>query len=219
MVSERIAMMASKELAAIRILGVDDHPALLQGIAAIVEMEPDMMMVGEASNGVEALEAFERLRPDVTLMDLQMPRMGGLDALAAIRARWREARIIVLTTYQGDVQAARAIKSGAAAFLLKSSLRTELLAAIRAVHAGRRHLSPEIAQEIALHSGDDPLTEREVGILILVAEGNANKAIAWKLSISEDTVKTHMRSIFEKLCVDDRTHAVTEALRRGIIAL
>jgi DNA-binding NarL/FixJ family response regulator len=152
-------------------------------------------------------------------MDLQMPRMSGLEAIDAIRAKARDARIIVLTTYQGDVQAARAIKSGASAFLLKSSLRTELLTAIRAVHAGRRHLSAEIAQEIALHSGDDPLTEREIGILVLVAEGKANKMIAWQLSISEDTVKTHMRSIFAKLSVDDRTHAVTEALRRGVITL
>jgi DNA-binding NarL/FixJ family response regulator len=198
---------------------VDDHPALRQGIAAIVEMEGDMLLVGEASNGVEAVEAFANLRPDVTLMDLQMPRMGGLEAIDAIRRQAHNARIIVLTTYQGDVQAARAIKSGAAAYLLKSSLRTELLDAIRAVHAGRRHVSAEIAQEIALHSGDDPLTEREVNILLLVAEGKANKAIAWQLSISEDTVKTHMRSIFGKLCVDDRTHAVTEALRRGVITL
>jgi DNA-binding NarL/FixJ family response regulator len=203
----------------IRILTVDDHPAIRQGIAAIVEMESDMLMVGEASSGVEAIEAFERLRPHVTLMDLQMPQMGGLDAIVAIRGRWGDARIIVLTTYQGDVQAARAIKSGAMAYLLKSSLRTELLSAIRTVHAGKRHIAAEVAQEMALRSGEETLTEREIAVLSLVAEGNANKAIAWQLSISEDTVKTHIRSIFGKLCVDDRTRAVTEALRRGVITL
>lgn len=203
----------------IRILVVDDHPALRQGIAAIVEMESDMLMVGEASNGSEAVEAFEKLKPNVTLMDLQMPRMSGIEAIDAIRARWSDARIIVLTTYQGDVQAARAIKSGAMAYLLKSSLRTDLLAAIRAVHGGKRHIAAEIAQEMALRSGEEALTEREIAVLSLVAEGNANKAIAWQLSITEDTVKTHMRSIFGKLCVDDRTRAVTEALRRGFITL
>ncbi|MEG3175348.1 response regulator transcription factor [Sphingomonas sp. RB3P16] len=203
----------------IRILSVDDHPALRQGIAAIVELESDMEMVGEASSGTEAIEAFERLRPHVTLMDLQMPGMGGLEAINAIRAGWRDARIIVLTTYQGDVQAARAIKSGAMAYLLKSSLRTELLAAIRAVHVGRRYISAEIAQEMALRAGEESLTERETAVLRLAAEGNANKAIAWQLSITEDTVKTHMRSIFGKLGVDDRTRAVMEALRRGIIDL
>ncbi|WP_260600105.1 response regulator [Sphingomonas endolithica] len=211
--------MTTSTAGRIRILTVDDHPAIRQGIAAIVEMESDMLMVGEASSGGEAIKAFERLRPHVTLMDLQMPQMGGLDAIDAIRARWGDARIIVLTTYQGDVQAARAIKSGAMAYLLKSSLRTELLSAIRAVHAGKRHIAAEVAQEMALRSGEETLTEREIAVLSLVAEGNANKAIAWQLSISEDTVKTHMRSIFGKLCVDDRTRAVTEALRRGVITL
>lgn len=211
--------MTSGTAGPIRILIVDDHPALRQGIAAIVEMESDMLVVGEACNGAEAVDAFETLRPHVTLMDLQMPRMGGLEAIDALRARWRDARIIVLTTYQGDVQAARAIRSGAMAYLLKSSLRTELLTAIRAVHAGRRYISAEIAQEMALRAGEEALTEREIAVLSLVAEGNANKAIAWQLSISEDTVKTHMRSIFGKLCVDDRTQAVTEALKRGFITL
>lgn len=203
----------------IRILTVDDHPALREGIAAIVEMERDMQIVGEAANGAEAIAAFANLRPDVTLMDLQMPRMNGIDAIAAIRGQARHARIIVLTTYQGDVQAARAIKAGAAAYLLKSTLRTELLDVIRLVHAGRRHVSAEIAREIALHAGEESLSEREIGILRLVADGKANKAIAWQLSISEDTVKTHMRTIFGKLCVDDRTHAVTAALRRGVMTL
>ena len=203
----------------IRILTVDDHPALREGITAIVEIERDMLIVGEAGNGAEAIEAFTNLRPDVTLMDLQMPRMSGIEAIEAIRGQARHARIIVLTTYRGDVQAARAIKAGAAAYLLKSSLRTELLDAIRLVHAGRRYVSAEIAREIALHSGEESLSEREIGILRLVADGKANKAIAWQLSISEDTVKTHMRTIFGKLSVDDRTHAVTAALRRGVMTL
>jgi DNA-binding NarL/FixJ family response regulator len=203
----------------IRVMTVDDHPALRDGIAAIVELQPDMVMVGEAANGEEAVAAFANLRPDVTLMDLQMPGMGGVEAIAAIRTEARNARIIVLTTYDGDVQAAQALKAGAAAYLLKSALRKELLDTIRAVHAGRRHIPPEIAQEIALHAADDPLSEREITILRHVAAGEANKAIAWALSISEDTVKAHMKSIFSKLDVGDRTQAVTAALRRGIIAL
>ncbi len=203
----------------IRILIVDDHPALRDGIAAIVATQRDMLLVGEAANGREAVAAFANLRPDVTLMDLQMPMMNGLEAIAAIREQMRNARIIVLTIYDGDVQAARALKAGASAYLLKSSLRTELLDTIRSVHTGRRHVPAEIAQEIALHAADDPLSEREVAILRLVASGNANKAIAWSLSISEDTVKAHMKSIFAKLNVNDRTHAVTEALRRGIFEL
>ncbi len=203
----------------IRIMTVDDHPALRDGIAAIVEMESDMVLVGEASNGAEAIAAFHNLRPDITLMDLQMPKIGGLEAIAAIREKARNARIIVLTTYHGDVQAARALKAGASAYLLKSSLRTELLDTIRSVHAGRRHVPPAIAQEIALHAADEPLSPRELDILRLVATGKANKEIAWKLSISEDTVKAHMKSIFGKLDVNDRTHAVTAALRRGMIEL
>jgi len=203
----------------IRIMTVDDHPALRDGIAAIVELQRDMLLVGEASNGAEAIAAFANLRPDVVLMDLQMPVMGGVDAIAAIRKDSRNARIIVLTTYDGDVQAARALKAGAAAYLLKSSLRKELLDTIRSVHAGRRHIPPQIAQEIALHAADEPLSEREIGILQLVAAGNANKQIAWRLSISEDTVKAHMKSIFSKLDVNDRTHAVTAALKRGVIEL
>ncbi len=203
----------------IRILTVDDHPALRDGIAAIVELQPDMVLAGEASNGAEAIAAFAELRPDVTLMDLQMPGMSGLDAIAAIRKDARNARIVVLTTYDGDVQAARALKAGASAYLLKSSLRKELLDTIRSVHAGRRHIPPEIAQEIALHAADEPLSDRELAVLRLVAGGKANKEIAWELSVSEDTVKAHMKSIFGKLEVGDRTHAVTAALRRGIIEL
>lgn len=203
----------------IRILAVDDHPALRDGIAAIVELQPDMTMVGEASNGAEAVTAFADLRPDVTLMDLQMPEMDGLEAIVAIRKVAPNARIIVLTTYDGDVRAAQALKAGASAYLLKSALRTELLDTIRAVRSGRRHVPAEIAQEIAQHVADDPLTEREVDILRLVASGKANKEIAWALSISEDTVKAHMKNIFAKLYVGDRTQAVTAALKRGIIAL
>jgi DNA-binding NarL/FixJ family response regulator len=205
--------------ALIRIMAVDDHPALRDGISAIVELQPDMVMVGEASNGIEAVAAFSNLRPDVTLMDLQMPGMGGVAAITAIRQDARHAKIIVLTTYDGDVQAAQALKAGAAAYLLKSSLRKELLDTIRAVHAGRRHIPAAIAQEIALHAADDPLSEREIAVLRLVATGKANKEIAWEMTLSEETVKAHLKNVFAKLDVGDRTAAVTAALRRGIITL
>lgn len=203
----------------IRILTVDDHAVLRDGIAALVAPEPDMEMVGEAANGAEAVEAFRRLRPDVTLMDLQMPVIGGIDAINEIRAEAPGARIIVLTTYEGDAQAVRALKAGASAYLLKSSLRKELLDTIRLVHSGRRYVPAEIAQDIAIHAAQEPLSAREISILKLVAEGKANKVIAWELSLSEDTVKAHLRSIFSKLDVNDRTQAVTLALRRGIISL
>lgn len=203
----------------IRILTVDDHAVLRDGIAALVAQEPDMVMVGEAANGAEAIEAFRRLGPDVTLMDLQMPGMSGIDAISAICAEAPKARIIVLTTYEGDAQAVRALKAGASAYLLKSSLRKELLDAIRLVHSGRRYVPAEIAQDIAIHAAQEPLSEREMSVLKLVAEGKANKVIAWELSLSEDTVKAHLRSIFSKLDVNDRTQAVTLALRRGIISL
>lgn len=209
----------SRERKKIRILTVDDHPALRDGIAAIVELQPDMIVVGEAANGREAVAAFANLRPDVTIMDLQMPGMGGIEAIATIRREWHNARVIVLTTYDGDVQAAQALKAGASAYLLKTAVRKELLDTIRGVHAGRRHIPPEIAQEIAFHAADDPLSEREIDILALVAAGAANKEVAWKLSISEETVKAHMKSIFAKLDVSDRTHAVTAALKRGIMTL
>ncbi|UNU45233.1 DNA-binding response regulator [Sphingopyxis sp. YF1] len=204
---------------AIRILTVDDHVMLREGIAAIVAQEADMEIVGEAANGAEAVEAHRNLRPDVTLMDLQMPVMPGLDAIAAIRAESENARIVVLTTYEGDVQAVRALKAGACGFLLKSSVRKELLETIRAVHAGRRYLPVEIAQEIAIHAAEEPLSPREIAILELVAAGKANKTVAWELSVSQETVKAHLRSIFSKLDVTDRTQAVTTALRRGIISL
>jgi DNA-binding NarL/FixJ family response regulator len=203
----------------IRLLTVDDHPALRDGIAAIVELQTDMVLAGEASNGLEAVQAFRNLRPDVTLMDLQMPGMNGLEAIKAIRAESPGARIIVLTTYDGDVQAVRALRAGASGYLLKTSLRKELLEAIRTIHAGRRHVPADVAQQIAIHAADDTLSDREIEILQWVAAGNANKEIAWRLSISEDTVKAHMKSIFAKLDVGDRTHAVTVAVRRGIIDL
>lgn len=203
----------------IRILVVDDHPLLREGVALILEDRADMMVVGEARDGAEAVARFRELRPDVTLMDLQMPGMNGLDAILAIRAEFPDARILVLTTYAGDVQAVRALKAGATGYLLKSSLRTEMLDAIQNVHRGRRHVHGEVAAEIARHVADDSLSEREVSVLRLVAVGKANKEIAHALSLSEETVKAHLKNIFAKLDVADRTHAVTVAARRGIIEL
>ena len=201
----------------IRILVVDDHPVLRDGIAAIISGQSDMVLVGEATNGAEALGQFRNLRPDVTLMDLQMPRMNGVDAIVAIRKEFSHARIVVLTTYAGDALAMRALKAGAVGYLLKSTVRLELLETVRAIHAGRKHIPAEIAQEIAFHAGDDALSDREITVLAHAAEGKANKEIAWIMKISEDTVKAHMRSIFAKLDASDRTQAVTLALRRGII--
>lgn len=204
---------------AIRVLIVDDHPVLRAGLAAIIGGQEDMEVVGEASNGADALSVFSALLPDVTLMDLQMPRMGGVEAISCIRADHAQARIVVLTTYAGDAQAARAIKAGAVGYLLKSTVRHELVDVIRAIHAGRRHIPPEIAQELVFRTAEDILSDREVNVLSYVAEGRANKEIARLLSVSEDTVKAHMRNIFSKLGVVDRTQAVTVALRRGIIEL
>lgn len=203
----------------IRILSVDDHPLLREAITALVESQADMEVVAEASNGREALEHFRRHRPDITLMDLQMPDMGGIDAISAIRAEFSEARVIILTTHAGDVQVSRGLKAGARAYLLKSLLRKELLEAIRAVHAGQKRVSPEIAAEIAEHSTAETLTPREADVLRLVAGGNANKEIAARLSLTEETVKSHVRSILAKLGASDRTHAVTIGLKRGIIEL
>ena len=203
----------------IRVLVVDDHPVLRDGVAAILENQTDMTMVGEARDGGEAVERFRALRPDVTLMDLQMPGMNGLDAIIAIRSEHPSARIIVLTTYAGDVQAVRALKAGATGYLLKSSLRTELIDAIRNVHRGQRHVHRDVADEIALHVVDEALTEREIAVLRLVSIGKANKQVASELGLSEETVKGHLKSIFSKLDVADRTHAVTVAARRGIIEL
>ncbi len=202
----------------IRVLTVDDHPLLREGIAAVIQGQADMTLAGEASSGADAVAQFRALRPDVTLMDVQMPGMNGIDAIAAIRAEFPAARIIVLTTYEGDVLASRAIKAGAAGYLLKGMLRKELLDTIRAVHAGKRRIPPEIAVELAQHHADDLLTGREVEVLQRVAAGHANKAVADALAISEETVKTHMKSIMAKLSANDRTHAVTIALRRGILS-
>jgi len=203
----------------IRILVVDDHPILREGVALILEDRSDMVVVGEARDGVEAIVRFRELKPDITLMDLQMPGMSGLEAIKAIRAEQPNARIVVLTTYDGDVQAVRALKAGAMGYLLKSSLRTEMLDAIHEVHSGRRYLHRQIADEIALHIVDEALSEREVAVLQLVAVGKANKQVAWELGVSEETVKAHLKAIFNKLDVADRTHAVTVAARRGIIDL
>ncbi|NIJ21655.1 DNA-binding NarL/FixJ family response regulator [Sphingomonas naasensis] len=203
----------------IRILIVDDHPLLREGVAAILEDRADIVVVGEAGGGAEAVERFRTLQPDVTLMDLQMPGMNGLEAIVAIRGEFPQARILVLTTYAGDVQAVRALKAGATGYLLKSSLRTEMLDAIRNVHHGRRHVHGDVAAEIALHVTDETLSEREAAVLRLVAIGKANKEVAHALSLSEETVKAHLKNIFAKLDVTDRTHAVTVAARRGIIEL
>lgn len=211
--------MPDKGPSPIRLLIVDDHALLREGVSLILEDRTDMTVIGEARNGAEAIERFRELRPDVTLMDLQMPVMNGVDAITAIRAEFPDARILVLTTYAGDVQAVRALKAGATGYLLKSSLRTEMLDAIHNVHIGRRHLHGDVAAEIALHVVDESLTERETAVLRLVAVGKANKEIARALSLSEETVKAHLKSIFAKLGVADRTHAVTVAARRGIIDL
>lgn len=203
----------------ISVLVVDDHPVLREGVAAVLQRHDDLRLAGEAGDGAEAIARFRELKPDVVLMDLQMPGLSGLEAIQAIRAEAPGARIVVLTTYDGDVQAFQAMKAGAAAYLLKSSLRKELVDTIRDVHAGRRRLSPEMAEKVAVHSVDDRLSEREIELLRLVAEGHPNKQIARDLSISEETVKAHLKSIFGKLDVADRTHAVTVAVRRGIITL
>lgn len=203
----------------IRILTVDDHIVLREGIASIVEAEADMQIVGEAANGSEAVEAHRRLRPDIMLMDLQMPVMSGVEAIEKICGQDPNARIVVLTTYEGDVQVVRALKAGACAYLLKSSLLDELLNTIRSVHAGKRYIPPDLAQEIAIHAAEDPLSQREITVLELVASGKSNKLVAWELDVSDETVKAHLRSIFSKLDVSDRTQAVTTALRRGIIRL
>ncbi|PTL81356.1 response regulator transcription factor [Vitiosangium sp. GDMCC 1.1324] len=201
----------------IRILVVDDHPLLREGLSGMIAGQPDMTLVAEAENGEQALQAFREHRPDITLMDVRMPMMNGIDAISAIRAEFPAARIIVLTTYKGDVQALRAIKAGAAGYLLKSMLRKELVETIRSVHAGRRRIAADIASEMAEHMADDELTARERDVLLHVAAGSANKEVAAKMGISEETVKTHMKNVLTKLGAKDRTHAVVVAVKRGII--
>jgi DNA-binding NarL/FixJ family response regulator len=201
----------------IRILSVDDHPLIRQGIAGLVATQPDMSLIAEATNGREAIDQFHQRRPDITLMDLQMPEMGGLEAIIEIRGEFPEARIIVLTTYAGDVQALRALQAGARAYLLKDSLHKELLTTIRGVQAGKRSMSPEVSFRLAEHAVEDGLTPAEVTILSLIAQGNANKEIAAQLSTSEHTVKGQIRNILSKLDAKDRTHAAMIGLKRGII--
>jgi len=201
----------------IRILTVDDHPLLRAGIAAVIQVQKDMILVGEATNGEEAIEAFRLHRPDVALMDLQMPEKGGIEAMNVILGEFPDARIVVLTTFQGDVQALRAIKAGACGYLLKNMLRKELVETIRIVHAGGRRIPPRVAAGVAEHVTSRALSGREIDILDRVAKGNSNKIIASQLGISEGTVKTHLKSILSKLDANDRTHAVTIALKRGFI--
>ena len=201
----------------IRILVVDDHPLLRQGIAGLIADQSDMSLVAEASDGREAIQQFRAHRPDVALMDIQMPDMNGLDAIIAIRNEFPEARIIVLTTYTGDVQVLRALKAGARGYLLKNSLHKELLETIRAVHAGKKSLSPEASYQLAEHATDDALTPAKIAVLRLIAEGNANKQIADQLSVTEETVKGRVKSILSKLGANDRTHAAMIGLKRGII--
>jgi len=201
----------------IRILAVDDHPIFRNGIAALLATQSDMRLVAEASNGREAVQQFRAHRPDITLMDLQMPEMNGLDAMMAIRGEFPDARIIVLTTYTGDVQVLRAMKTGARAYLLKSLLDKELLETIRAVHAGKKSISPEASYELAEHATDEALTPAEVDVLRLIAAGNANKQIAAILSVTEETVKGRVKNILSKLRANDRTHAAMIGIKRGII--
>ena len=205
--------------AQIRILAVDDHALVREGIAVLVGTQPDMTLVAEAANGREALQQFRTHRPDVTLMDLQMPEMNGFDATVAIRGEFPDAKIVVLTTYKGDVQILRALKAGAQGYLLKNTLHKELVETIRAVHAGRKALSPEASYEVAEHATDDALTPAEISVLRLIAAGNANKQIADQLSITEETVKSRVKSILSKLGANDRTHAAVIGLKRGIIGL
>jgi DNA-binding NarL/FixJ family response regulator len=203
----------------IRIMTVDDHPLLRQGIAALLESQPDMELVGEACDGEEAIVQYRQHRPDVTLMDLQMPNVNGNEATIRIRSEFPDAKILMLSTYGGDIHVLHAIKAGARGYLLKGNVRTELLEAIRTVHAGRKRIPPEVAAELAEHAADDELSSREIDVLHLVGSGNANKQIADKLSIGETTVKNHISNIFSKLGANDRAHAVTIALQRGIIEL
>ena len=201
----------------IRILVVDDHPLMRDGIVSMVDGEPDMTVVAQASNGLEAIEQFERHRPDITLMDLQMAMMDGVSAIESICRAHPGARILVLTTYKGDAQAVRALQAGACGYLLKSMIRKDLVDALRAAHQGRKQIVPEVAVEIGLHALEEPLSVREIEVLREVSRGRANKQVAATLNLSEETVKTHMRNILSKLDAQDRTHAVMIALERGIL--
>lgn len=203
----------------IRLLLVDDHPLMREGIHAVLQRQPDMAVVGEATNGMEAVERHAELRPDVTLMDLQMPRMDGLRAMQIVRERFPKARLLVLTTYQGDIQAWRALKAGASGYLVKTALRTSLLDAIRTVHGGGRWVPADIAVDLARHAGDEMLTEREVEVMRYIAEGHSNREVGALLSVTEDTIKARVKSILLKLHARDRTHAVTLAVRRGLLQL
>ena len=203
--------------APIRVLAVDDHPVVREGVAGLVRVQPDMTLVAEAANGREAIQQFRTHRPDVTLMDLQMPEMNGLDTLIAIRTEFPEAKIIMLTTYEGDVHILRALKAGAQGYLLKSTLHSDLLRTIRAVHAGKKSLSPEASFQVAEHMSDDALTPAEIAVLRLIAAGNATKEIADQLGVTEDTVKGRVKSILSKLDANDRTHAAIIGVKRGII--
>lgn len=203
----------------IRVLTVDDHSLLRKGIAALVNAEPDMKLIAEASNGQEAIESFRLHRPDVTLMDIQMPDLNGIEAISRIQSEFPDARIIVLTTYTGDAQVVRALKAGARGYILKGHVHRELLETIRAVHAGQKRIPSDIAAELAEHATDDALTQREMEVLRLIAAGNSNKLIADQLSIGEATVKSHVTNILSKLGANDRAHAVTIGLKRGIIEL
>ena len=207
----------SAGISQIRILAVDDHPIVRQGIAGLVGIQSDMVLVGEASNGRDAIQQFRTHRPDITLMDLQMPEMSGIDSLIAIRNEFPNAKVIVLTTYAGDTQILRALKAGAQAYLLKNTLHKELLETIRTVHIGKKTLSPEVSYQIAEHATDDLLTPAEIAVLRLIAAGNANKKIADQLSITEETVKSRVKNILSKLGANDRTQAAMIGLKRGII--
>jgi DNA-binding NarL/FixJ family response regulator len=207
----------SPDLSPIRVLTVDDHPLVREGIAGLVRIQPDMTLVAEAANGRDAIQQFRTHHPDVTLMDLQMPEMNGLDALIAIRTEFPEARVIMLTTYEGDVHILRALKAGAQGYLLKNTLHSDLLRTIRAVHAGKRSLSPEVSFQVAEHMSDDALTPAEIAVLRLIAAGSANKEIADELGVTEDTVKGRVKSILSKLDANDRTHAAIIGVKRGLI--